>query len=144
MDFETLRDRIAKFDQGVDQTVIDLCRSHQQLIVSLNVDDQLYQGQNADGSQVSPAYTPFTIRQKKRFGDPYDRVTLRDTGDFHRSFSVVFSPNEFTLVASDPKAVGLERKYGSRIYGLTDASIDILIGTIFPELQNKFKTQLGS
>ena len=61
---------------------------NQQKIVELNV-KQLYEyGINSLGIRIDTydPYSPYTVRVKKEKGQPYDRVTLRDTGDFHTEF----------------------------------------------------------
>ena len=93
---------------------------NQQKIVELNV-EQLYEyGVNSLGIRIDTyqPYTPYTVRIKQEKGQPYDRVTLRDTGDFHKSFEVVFDPNGFYLTATDWKTQELVDKYGGKIFGL--------------------------
>lgn len=92
-----------------------------QKIVELNV-EQLYEyGINSLGIRIDTydPYSPYTVRVKKEKGQPYDRVTLRDTGDFHRSFEVVFDPASFYITATDNKTQMLVERYGERIFGLT-------------------------
>lgn len=94
----------------------------QQKIVELNV-EQLYEyGENSLGVRIDTyrPYTPYTISIKQEKGQPYDRVTLRDTGDFHRSFGVVFEPTGFYITATDHKTQELIDKYGPEIFGLTE------------------------
>lgn len=90
-------------------------------IVELNV-EQLYDyGINSLGIQIDTyaPYSPYTVSIKKKKGQPYDRVTLRDTGDFHKSFEVVFDPSYFYITATDYKTEDLVEKYGGNIFGLT-------------------------
>ena len=46
---------------------------------------QIFAGQKSDGSIIRPAYSPATVRLKIRKGQPDDRVTLKDKGDFYKS-----------------------------------------------------------
>ena len=58
-------------------------------ICELNSEKQLYDyGVNALGVDISDyqPYAPLTIGIKRSKGQPSDRVTLRDNGDFHGSF----------------------------------------------------------
>ncbi|MDV7398637.1 hypothetical protein RZS08_44945, partial [Arthrospira platensis SPKY1] len=87
-------------------------------------------GVKADGLEVVPSYRPSTIIRKIKKGHPYDRVTLRDEGDFHRSFFIVYRDDEFEITADDYKKQYLDRKYSPAIYGLTPANVERLIGMI--------------
>lgn len=89
-------------------------------IVELNV-EQLYEyGVNSLGIRIDTyrPYSPYTVKVKSQKGQPYDRVTLRDTGEFHRSFEVEFGPDSFYITATDWKVQDLVEKYGGRIFGL--------------------------
>lgn len=89
-------------------------------IVEMNV-EQLYDfGINALGISIDTyaPYSPYTVRVKTEKGQPTDRVTLRDTGDFHKSFEVVVGPTDFYITATDYKTADLVEKYGERIFGL--------------------------
>lgn len=89
-------------------------------IIELNV-EQLYEyGTNSLGISIDTyaPYSPYTVRVKKEKGQPTDRVTLRDTGDFHKSFEVVIGPVGFYITATDYKTNMLIEKYGEKIFGL--------------------------
>ena len=90
-------------------------------IVSCVATKQLYvKGENALGVEISSymPYTPFTIEIKKEKGQPTDRVTLRDTGDFYDSMKVDAERTYFEIVADDWKTEELKGKYGDDILGL--------------------------
>lgn len=90
-------------------------------VVEANVNQLNELGINSLGVSISTyaPYTPFTVAMKKQKGQPYDRVTLRDTGAFHGSFTIVFDPDSFYLTSTDPKTEELIEKYGPEIFGLT-------------------------
>ena len=67
------------------QFMREVLKATENKILSWNADAQLYeQGVNALGVSIDSykPYTDLTIEIKKEKGQPYDRVTLRDTGDF--------------------------------------------------------------
>lgn len=104
---------------------------------------QLNDGENYDGSQIEPFYTPFTVAQKKRKGQPYDRVTLRDTGAFYKGIQANIFQNKFEMIGTDAKTAKLENKYGNLIIGLSDDSKETLVKDILtPGLVQKFKEAL--
>lgn len=125
-----LIDRIKAFDANTDSLILDLVRENEAMVISMNVDDQLFRGINADGQEVAPPYRPSTVIRKMRKSQPYDRVTLRDEGDFHASFFIRYDVDQFTLDATDQKKQWLDRKYSPKIYGLTDANIGRLTGMV--------------
>lgn len=103
---------------GYTKTALERNRER---VVGMNV-EQLYEyGINSLGIRIDTyqPYTPYTVGIKKEKGQPYDRVTLRDTGDFHKSFELVLDPTAFYITATDYKTQDLVDKYGSNIFGLT-------------------------
>ena len=82
--------------------------------------EQLDQGKRKSGADIKPFYKPATIRIKKKKGQPYDRVTLKDTGFFYSSVYLVVKESQkaFAAVSSDVKSTWLLSKYGDNILGL--------------------------
>lgn len=115
-------------------------------ICDMNTEQQLYErGENALGVSISDymPYAPLTIDIKTMKGQPTDRVTLRDTGDFHESFFIRADNNGFTIDATDWKREKLVNKYGRQIFGLTDENKTYLAKEILlPELIKKTKETL--
>ena len=115
-------------------------------ICELNSEKQLYDyGVNALGVEISDyqPYAQFTVYAKRSKGQPSDRVTLRDTGDFHGSFFVKFGKDGFVIDATDSKRDKLVRKYGKQIFGLTPESKTYVSNEILkPELLDEIKAIL--
>lgn len=86
------------------------------------------QGVDGTGTRLDEfaPYTAYTIRVKREKGQPTDRVTLRDEGDFHNSIDVVFAGEGFEIIARDTKTEALKTKYGKEILALTDAHFNEL------------------
>jgi len=99
------------------------------LIVYLNKEEQLFEkGVDSGGNLLSPEYRPFTISEKQRKGQRFDHVTLKDTGEFYKSFVVsLVGSNDFLIEANTIKESGdLMDKYGADILGLSDDSLSKL------------------
>ena len=115
-------------------------------ICELNSEQQLYDyGVNALGVDISDyqPYAQFTVYAKGLKGQPSDRVTLRDNGDFHGSFFVKFGKDGFVIDATDSKRDKLVRKYGKQIFGLTQESKTYVSNEIVkPELLDEIKAIL--
>lgn len=88
---------------------------------------QLFQGLEATDLKIIPSYTKRTKRIKESKGQPTDRVTLKDTGEFYRGIRVDVVGELIRITSVDSKTSGLETKYGQEIFGLgTQAKIDYI------------------
>jgi hypothetical protein len=106
--------------------------------------DQLQKGVDAEGEKITPPYTPYTKAAKRAKGQPTDRVTLFDEGDFYRSIQARIDNAGFTLDATDIKTPELIDKYGDMILGLNQNSVDLLIDElILPELLKRNQRELS-
>ena len=134
--YSNILQSLTKLQKQAPELAIKACKPHRNLIEDLNTDEQMQaQGQRADGQPIRPAYTAFTKAIKQQKGQPTNRVTLRDTGDFHRSVFVTFRKTEFELQASDVKTPSLTRKYGREVLGLTQDSIDKVAASAKQDMQ---------
>ncbi len=112
-------------------------------ICDMNSENQLFEkGITREGIKIN-SYVPYsknTIAVKIAKGQPTNRVTLRDTGEFHASFVVYADDTKFFIDAKDWKTNKLGEKYGEEIFGLTDENINELIWEyIYPALMNKVR-----
>ena len=135
--------RLRIFKDSLPTLLEDIIRSKEDVIVSAIADDQLYRrGINGRGEKIMD-YAPYvarTIKNKKRKGQPTTRVTLRDTGDFHKSMHIIFDSEGFYITSDDEKAKYLVEKYGGEIYRLTDKNFTRIIRShIRKELVKRLK-----
>lgn len=119
----------------------DIVTEYEAEICDMNTENQLFeQGVNRLGVSIMDyrPYRPLTLEIKAMKGQPTDRVTLRDEGDFHASFFVTATNSEFDISAADWKTKDLRKKYGNQIFGLTDENKNILTWEyIYPALLEK-------
>lgn len=143
-----LRKRVADFNEALTsgRLIQNIIWENEAYIVDMNAEEQLFeQGINRLGVEISDyaPYSPVTIEIKEAKGQPTNRVTLRDEGDFESSFFLEVGTKQFEIKASDWKTEELIKKYGRQILGLTDESIAILIWQyIYPDLMNEAKKQI--
>lgn len=143
-----LRKRVADFNEALTsgRLMQDIIWSNDAYIVDMNAEEQLFErGINRLGVEIMDyaPYTPVTIDIKKALGQPTNRVTLRDEGDFESSFFLEVGDKQFEIKASDFKTEDLIKKYGRQILGLTDENIAILIWQyIYPDLIDEAKKQI--
>lgn len=143
-----LRKRVADFNEALTsgRIIQNIIWDNEAYIVDLNAEEQLFeQGINRLGVEISDyaPYSPVTIAIKEAKGQPTNRVTLRDEGDFESSFFLEVGDKQFKIKAADFKTEDLIKKYGRQILGLTDENIAILIWQyIYPDLMNEAKKQI--
>lgn len=135
--------RLRAFKDNLPMYLEDIVCDKEDVIVSAIADDQLYRrGINGRGEKIMSymPYTAKTIQNKKRKGQPTTRVTLRDTGAFHKSMFVVFDSEGFYVTASDEKTEKLVKKYGEEIFRLTDKNFTRIVRShIRKELVKRLK-----
>jgi len=137
---DVLKERLKSVrDKLKDNTyIVTILHDYEADIADMNCQQQLYEhGVNANNVSISDyaPYSPVTVEYKMAMGQPYDRVTLRDTGDFHQGFKVEINPKAFSITSTDWKTQKLMKKYGRDIFGLTATNKDILRWEfIYPDL----------
>lgn len=105
---------------------------------------QLFAGIRASGTDITPAYAPLTVLIKDQKGQPTDRVTLKDAGQFYENIFVDVNSDTFEIDSNDPKSDSLKKKYGNRIFGLTPESRgEYVVYHFFPELKRRITGKLG-
>ena len=138
--------RLRKFKDILDEELKDEIMKHEDVIVQMVTQEQLYEkGIEGRGTEIMSyqPYTARTIRIKQKKGQPYDRVTLKDTGEFYNSLHVEFDDEGFYVTSTDDKAKYLLARYGKTIFRLTDENFsELLSNYIKPSLQEKLKERL--
>lgn len=135
---EALKD----FKANAERISIDALMEEKAIVIDMIFEDQLYiegvNGYNVPIMDFKP-YSPVTIDIKQAKGDPYDRVTLRDGGDFGGEGDVErVSETEAEIISRDQKAEWLKSKYGDEIMWLKPDNLDELRENyIKPILQQK-------
>lgn len=145
---DDLLKRVVKFNDELTsgRLVQKIIWDNEAYIIDMNAEEQLFeQGVNRLGVSIMDyaPYSPVTIAIKEAKGQPTNRVTLRDEGDFQSSFYLEVGDKQFEIKASDFKTEDLIKKYGRQILGLTDENIAILIWQyIYPDLMDEAKKQI--
>jgi len=134
-----LIDKLEKFkSNGIDLLLVEAFESSKKKIIQLNTIEQLYKkGVDNQNKAIEPPYTPLTVSIKKKKGQPSNRVTLKDTGDFYKATDVDFGAKKFTITNFDDKYEKLSEKYGDEILGLTLESQAILKDIIIKKIKKK-------
>lgn len=144
-----LIDKFKKVGEELDTGEIakKIVRDNDNILIDMNAQDQLYaRGVNRLGVRIDEyqPYRPLTIKVKIEKRHPYDRVTLKDTGEFYDSFYVETAEDRFYIKASDEKTNWLIKKYGAEIFGLTNDSLAEFINDyVKDEAYNRVKEILN-
>lgn len=140
---KNLEYRLRAFKDSLPTLLEDIIHDKEDVIVSAIANDQLYRrGITGMGEKIMSymPYKPKTIKVKKKKGQPTTRVTLRDTGAFHKAMHVVFDSEGFYITSDDEKMVYLVKKYGQEIFRLTNENFNrILRSHIRKELVRRLK-----
>lgn len=138
---DVLRDYTGK---ASDALAVDTARPLAGLMADLNTDQMFQRGQDGGGLPIQPGYTEYTRQIKAAKGQPTNRVTLRDTGDFHQSVRAEFQGDKIEMVATDPKTARLQAKYGEDILGLDGASLNTVRDKLRPLLIDRLRNDLAN
>lgn len=138
--------RLRRFKDILDEELRDEIMKHEDVIVQMVAQEQLYEegieGRGIEIMSYQP-YTARTIKIKQKKGQPYDRVTLKDTGEFYSSLHVEFDDEGFYVTSTDDKAKYLLARYGKTIFRLTNENFsELLRNYIRPSLKEKLKERL--
>jgi len=105
----------------------------QKFLISLNQNDQLFDlGIDSLGASLGE-YADFTKVEKKRKGDPFDRITLLDDGLFYASFRIELGGSSFLFqITANPKRgdSDLFTDFGKKIIGWTEENVQRIIDAI--------------
>lgn len=114
------------------QVLRELIIQNADYILNLNKEQLNEEGVNSKGQEIASymPYSPATVARKMRKHQPYDRVTLRDTGKFQAGFQLVVTKGSYRVTSSDSKTDALVEKYGPYIFGLTSENRDQLIAEV--------------
>ena len=120
----------------MDKITIDVIKDNSKLILDENR-SQLFDGLDKDGKEIVPEYTPTTVSIKREKGQPTDRVTLRDTGDWQDAMFLEVKGNEILTDSSDWKTDELLKKYDrnmNTILGIPETSKTKINSTLMDRL----------
>ena len=125
---DDLINKLKRIESGVLEVVKNTVKEYDYIILDMNTESQLFQkGIDRKGrslASVSGGYSPITVEIKMFKHQPTDRVTLKDEGDFHRSFYIEYLTDGFVIKASDWKTDILKKNWGPDILGLTQENIN--------------------
>ena len=136
-----LTSRVERFKEDINFHIAQIIEANSDLIIAENVENQIY-SDGVDTKGVSfPSYAESTKKQKKRKGQPTNRVTLKDSGAFHESIGLDIRDDEFELITENETYKWLRGRYGENILGLRAEFIrEFTWKIVYPELLKRAKS----
>lgn len=134
--FDNIKQQLDNFDfeKIIDEAV--MLEKNRNEMIALNKSQLYIEGVDSEGDKiktykaVSPnVYSQKTINIKKAKGEPFDRVTLFDTGDFYKTFYVKQLEDHYLIAGDARKEDGLisDNVNLTNIFGLTEQNKDKFI-----------------
>ena len=111
-----LNTRVQSFD--LKEELNKVIKESEAEIVDANT-EMLYSGIDAKGKSLGE-YAHSTVEYKKKKGAPYDRITLKDEGDYYSGKQLVKSGESFTVKSTNYKNDKLENDFGIDINSLDE------------------------
>ena len=89
---ENLLQKVRTVRENIPNYIKEAVANSSEAIIDANVSQLYDKGINRLGVSIMDyaPYTPATVAIKRAKGQPTNRVTLRDTGDFHNDFFIKF------------------------------------------------------
>ena len=135
---DDLKKTVAELQKAVNSSIQESIEQNKQVIKELQTQEQLYQGKNSKGIDIKPAYAESTIKIKRKKGQPTNRVTLFDKGDFYNSLEIIAGKNDAIIRTVISYSVFLVNKYAD-ILGLDEESWTEFINKYtIPTIKNNF------
>ena len=114
---DNFNNTIRQMQDSINVSIQQSIKANEQVVKQLQT-SQLYSGTTKTGNDIKPSYALSTKIIKRRKGQPTDRVTLRDTGDFYNSLEIVAGGNAMIIRTIISYSIYLINKYAD-ILGLT-------------------------
>lgn len=115
---------LGKIEESLFPTLKDVFAVRGDIIKEIQTEEQLFdKGETSKGISITPSYARSTISIKIKKNQPFDRVTLKDTGDFYNSVNVIAQKDQVIIEATAEYAKYLTGRYGKDILGIQDMEL---------------------
>tara|TARA_R110000796_G_scaffold112933_2_gene224620 strand:+ start:453 stop:905 length:453 start_codon:yes stop_codon:yes gene_type:complete len=121
-----LKKTVEDLQNAINNSIQESISQNNQVILELQTQEQMYQGIDSKGIDIKPAYAASTIKIKRRKGQPTDRVTLFDSGEFYKSLEVIAGKNDAIIRTIISYSVFLVNKYAD-ILGLDEENWTVFL-----------------
>lgn len=141
MGLQELRSKIIQVQEAKNKVLAELIQEEESILININTQQQLFKkGQDRFKNSLK-MYKPSTVRIKKRKGQPTNRTTLKDTGNFYKSMRVVVSGDKVIVRTSVAYDKYLIAKYGKDILGFQRELINDFLRRYFVPKMKRYIEQ---
>jgi hypothetical protein len=113
--------QVLKNDKGFNAFIISMNRNEQLYFEGIDIDGKKLKSGTFSAIANNRPYSFTTEQIKKQKGQPIDRVTLYDTGQFYKTFKIVLTQDfDLQIIANTNKADGDLTETWEKIIGLTE------------------------
>ena len=88
-----LKQSIEEIEQSINRSCKQAFNQNEKKVLDLNR-KQMFEGTKSDDTLILPPYADSTVRLKIKKLQPYDRVTLKDTGSFYDNLFLEVNEDE--------------------------------------------------
>lgn len=134
MFFDDLIDKLKNFPK--EEMVQNAVKNNQKFVVNLNR-EQMLDGKDANDAPITPGYAASTKERKRRLGQPTNKVTFFEQGEFHGKMFLKDDREGIEIDSNSNTTKFLVKRSGSDIFGITDKNADKIGDKILPELQRE-------
>jgi hypothetical protein len=135
--FEKQLKYIDELERNVDNTFEKTIIDYGFVLKDYIINKQLFrEGIDGNGKKLA-GYTRTTIRMKIAKGDPTDRTTLRDRGEFYAHIEINAFSDRFEVTSNVPYDQYIFKRYGRDILKITKENMmDFMFTYFLPNLKN--------
>ena len=114
--------------------VLDAIEANKELIIDTITEKQLFQhGEDGNGEKLPLPYAEKTQMIKRAKGQPIDRITLKDTGDFYASMVMVRQADSVRTYFTDYKSDRLYKDWGAEIGSISKRNLGEIVDSDIKE-----------
>lgn len=136
---EDAKSKVMELKNSINPTIAKTIEDNKLVIVDYQTQEQLYEGEDNKGSIIRPAYKKITVKIKQKKGQPFDRVTWKDTGRLYKNIKVIVRDDEFEVIADVEYSKQLITKYGDNVLGIQNTLMKQFVEKyIFPNIKKEF------
>lgn len=130
---------VEDLQKSVNLSIQESVNKNKDVLKTMQTEQQMFEGQTATEESIKPfPYAKSTINYKKRLGQPTDRITLKDTGDFYNSIEIEAKTDDFVISTQISYSIFLVEKYAD-ILGITDTNLNTFVNNYtLPVLKQNF------
>jgi len=130
---------VEDLQKSVNLSIQESVNKNKDVLKTMQTEQQMFAGQTATEEKIKPfPYAKSTINYKKRLGQPTDRITLKDTGDFYNSIEIEAKTDDFVISTQISYSIYLVEKYAD-ILGITDTNLNTFVNNYtLPVIKQNF------